>query len=102
MQRLNSICSRGLAEAKETRFQWWMAGDTDIYCRVRPLENVTEIECGLEGKTAEELARVRRAMTAFIERSPLEVRGLVIDEEGVTEGYAWSKFLSARKFSTTD
>jgi hypothetical protein len=83
-----------IQSGRDTSFQFWFAHDNDLLCRMRVEEQVHITLLDLLGKDANE----RAAIWTLIERelyvgsSASTTRGLVLDEEGVTENYDWDLF----------
>lgn len=76
----------------EVSFQWWLAEDHDVYCRIRVRQGVRILELGMEGCDAAELAAVGSVLERRFLRNMPKSMGLVFDPEGTTEGYDWDRF----------
>src|SRR5688572_21979277 len=81
-----------LRKRNETQFQWWLAEDHDVYCRVRKTNDIIAVELGLEGLTGQEQALVKEALLACCRRTAHLCLGFVFDPDGKTEEYDWDAF----------
>lgn len=82
-------------------FQWWLDGATDIYTRLRFLDDAIVEEYGLEG-LGEQLHPISKILRGWF-KNQLEdngVMGFVIDKYGITEDFDWDQFfIHGEKFS---
>lgn len=81
-----------LHQSHGASFQWWLADDHDVYCRIREVGDVCVVELGMEGCNPAEIQRIRDALEAQIGLSNEISIGLVFDPQGVTEDYEWDRF----------
>lgn len=73
-------------------FQWWLAHDHDVYCRIREVERFSVVELGMEGCCPGEIQSILGALKSQLGLSSENSVGLVFDSQGVTEDYDWDRF----------
>ncbi len=92
-----SVSKDWLAQAQQIgntfSFQWWLDSATDVYTRLRFLDDVVVEEYGLEG-LGEQLHPIGNILKdRFINQlENNRVMGFVIDKYGITEDFDWDQF----------
>jgi hypothetical protein len=85
---------------REQSFQWWLAENDDVYCRIRPVGSLCVIELGMEGTTADERDHIGRALRSRFLSDPRRSVGWVLDPSGVAQDFAWDDFFVERRTGT--
>jgi hypothetical protein len=88
---------RALGQDHGASFQWWLADDHDVYCRIREVGGISVIELGMEGCSPTEIQGIRRMLEDFFGLSDESSVGLVFDPQGVAEDYDWDRFFVHRE-----
>ncbi|WP_328873558.1 hypothetical protein OHT76_27670 [Streptomyces sp. NBC_00287] len=98
VERSELFAALELKFADEVNFQLWLDADTDVFTRIRRLDqaDMTVVEFGLDGMTADERETVIRAARQAFARDREDTTGLVIDRRGLSEDVDWDGVMTGQ------